>query len=90
MFLFQLEINRLDFDFGDKSRGQNRLDNKVSGKGKKGGQGIDERSVLCYIECKDKNGDTVRYPVRQDLNYNYSGDPNTRHQNPDSSEYRTF
>jgi hypothetical protein len=42
----QLEIDRLDFDFGDKSRGQNRLDNRVSGKGKKGGQGDSIPTVL--------------------------------------------
>jgi len=38
--------SRLDFEFGDKALGQTRLKNHVRGKGKKGGQGIDERSGI--------------------------------------------
>lgn len=45
----------------------NRLKNKVSGKGKKGGQGLDERSILCYIECKDGETYSVRSCVKGKL-----------------------
>jgi glycine cleavage system H lipoate-binding protein len=34
--------------------------NKVSGKGKKGGQSLDEKSILFYINCESGE----RYPVR--------------------------
>ena len=53
----QKKIKSLNFDV---SKRLNRLDNKVKGKGKKGGQGVDERSILCHIECE--NGET--YSVR--------------------------
>ncbi|XP_070566846.1 protein Abitram-like isoform X2 [Ptychodera flava] len=37
----------------------NRLDNKVSGKGKKGGQWVNETSPLCIITCDDNAEFTI-------------------------------
>ena len=57
------KIKCLDFDVtGKKAKSSlNRLDNKASGKGKKGAQAVDEKSILCWIETESDN---VRYPVR--------------------------
>lgn len=44
------EIESLDFQVTDKT---NRLDNKVSGKWKKGGQRVDQNSLLCVASCED-------------------------------------
>ncbi len=38
----------------------NRLQNVVRGKGKKGAQGVDEVSILGWIECEDGE----RYAIR--------------------------
>jgi hypothetical protein len=43
----------------------NRLDNKVSGKGKHGGQFLSESSIICEIKCEDEtSGATMMYKVR--------------------------
>lgn len=46
----QKVIKNIDYQVSNKV---NRLDNKVSGKGKKGGQYLDPLSILCRIECED-------------------------------------
>ncbi|CAG2164746.1 unnamed protein product [Oppiella nova] len=43
-------IENIDFNINSDL---NRLDNKVSGKWKKGGQRVTPESILCRIECKD-------------------------------------
>lgn len=43
-------IIKLDFQVTNKV---DRLENKVRGKGKKGGQHLMPDSVLCYVECDD-------------------------------------
>lgn len=43
-------VEKLDFQVKDNT---NRLDNKVSGKWKKGGQRVDQNSQLCIATCKD-------------------------------------
>lgn len=57
-------IKALNFDV---SKNTNRLKNKVSGKGKKGGQGLDEKSILCFIECEDGQQFPVRSCIRGKL-----------------------
>lgn len=48
----QKDIVKVDFKVGNKL---DRSNNKVSGKGKKGGQHVDDQSVLCLVECSDKS-----------------------------------
>ena len=55
-----LKIEHLEFEVGNKRKPTDRLSNKVSGKGKKGGQSIDEKAILCLIHCENGN----KYPVR--------------------------
>lgn len=43
-------INKVNFKVGEKI---DRSNNKVVGKGKKGGQHLNEMSLLCIIECED-------------------------------------
>lgn len=57
-------ILNLDFDV---SKNINRLDNKVSGKGKKGGQAVDERATLCNIKCAGQESFQVKSCVRGKL-----------------------
>ena len=57
-------IKNLNFDV---SKNCNRLNNKVSGKGKKGGQGVDERAILCYIECESGETFSVKSCVKGKL-----------------------
>ena len=57
-------IKKLNFDV---SKNCNRLNNKVSGKGKKGGQGVDERAILCYIECESGETFSVKSCVKGKL-----------------------
>ncbi len=45
----------------------NRLDNAVRGKGKRGGQSVDERATLCLVECEDGRVFPVRSNVRGKL-----------------------
>ena len=56
----KLQIAKLEFEVGGgklnkagQSTTTDRLSNKVSGKGKKGGQAVDERAILCWLECQD-------------------------------------
>jgi hypothetical protein len=43
-------ITKVDFETdGEKSR----LDNKPSGKGKRGAQFLNENATLCVVECSD-------------------------------------
>lgn len=44
------KIAKLDFQVSNKL---DRLENKVKGKGKKGGQNIQPDSMLCFVECED-------------------------------------
>ena len=60
----QKKIKNLNFDV---SKNTNRLNNKVKGKGKKGGQGVDERAILCYIECENGENFSVRCLVKGKL-----------------------
>lgn len=43
-------ISKVDFKVGKKL---DRSSNKVTGKGKKGAQCVNEKDVLCIVECKD-------------------------------------
>lgn len=60
----QKAIKKLDFHVSENC---NRLKNKVSGKGKKGGQGLDERSILCFIECETGEKYSIRSCVKGKL-----------------------
>ena len=42
------------------NRGKNRTENKVSGKGKKGGQQLEHNSMLCEVVCSNGNKYNVR------------------------------
>jgi glycine cleavage system H lipoate-binding protein len=55
-----LKIEHLEFEVGNKRKPINRLSNKVSGKGKKGGQSVDEKAILCLVHCVNGN----KYPIR--------------------------
>ena len=57
-------IKNLNFQV---SQNCNRLNNKVVGKGKKGGQGVDERAILCFIECENDEKFAVRACVKGKL-----------------------
>jgi len=54
-------IKNLNFQV---SQNCDRLKNKVSGKGKKGGQGLDEKAILCFIECESGETYTIRSCVK--------------------------
>ena len=45
----------------------NRLDNSVRGKGKKGGQTVEENSILAILECSDGKSFPVRSHVKGKL-----------------------
>merc|ERR1711899_708794 len=60
----QKVIKRLNFQV---SQNCDRLKNKVTGKGKKGGQGLDEKSILCFIECESGENFTIRSCVKGKL-----------------------
>ena len=47
---FKKGISKVDFKVTNKL---DRSSNKVTGKGKKGGQHVDEKAVLCVLECLD-------------------------------------
>ena len=49
------------------SKNCDRLKNKVSGKGKKGGQGLDEKAILCFIECESGETYTIRSCIKGKL-----------------------
>ncbi|XP_069111531.1 protein Abitram-like [Argopecten irradians] len=51
------KVTSISFDVS----GANRLDNKVSGKGKKGAQWLKTASELCKIECED--GENYTFPA---------------------------
>lgn len=57
-------IKNLNFQV---SQNCDRLKNKVTGKGKKGGQGLDEKSILCFIECESGEIFTIRSCVKGKL-----------------------
>lgn len=42
------------------NRSKDRTENKVSGKGKKGGQQLECNSLLCEVECSSGNKYLVR------------------------------
>ncbi len=50
IFKKDVGILKVNFKVGDKL---DRANNKVVGKGKRGGQFVDENSVLCFVECDD-------------------------------------
>ena len=54
------KIVSLEFEVGNKRKPTDRLSNKVTGKGKKGGQSVDEKAILCIVHCE--NGS--KYPLR--------------------------
>ena len=62
-----LRIANLEFEVGRKSKPTDRLSNKVSGKGKKGGQSIDERAILCWVHCENGSKYAIRSCVRGTL-----------------------
>ena len=46
------EITGISFQVNNR---KNRADNKVSGKGKKGGQQLEDNSLLCQVELSNGN-----------------------------------
>eukprot|EP01113_Clastostelium_recurvatum_P041271 TRINITY_DN6529_c0_g1_i1.p1 TRINITY_DN6529_c0_g1~~TRINITY_DN6529_c0_g1_i1.p1 ORF type:complete len:201 (-),score=31.12 TRINITY_DN6529_c0_g1_i1:192-770(-) len=56
-------VKKVNFDITNKSR----LDNKVVGKGKKGGLWLDADTPLCTIECDDGSLYTLRCCIRGSL-----------------------
>ena len=58
------KILKLNFQVSENC---NRLNNKVVGKGKKGGQGVDERAILCFVECENDEKFTIRSCVKGKL-----------------------
>lgn len=56
-----------------------RLKNKVSGKGKRGGQKLEETSILCKVECDDASTYTIYSCVKGkliEINKNLIENPN--------------
>ena len=49
------KILNLEFEVGNKRKPTDRLSNKVTGKGKKGGQSVDEKAILCVVHCEGGN-----------------------------------
>ncbi|XP_072037984.1 protein Abitram-like [Amphiura filiformis] len=49
-------VTKVDFQVGENT---NRMNNKVTGKGKKGGQWLSEYSVLCRVRCADSTEYTL-------------------------------
>ena len=67
----------------------NRLSNEVRGKGKKGGQSVDERSVLCFLECQGGERLAVRAGVRGrlvEVNERLSREPGLLREKGDTAE----
>lgn len=50
IFKKTVAIRKVNFKVNDKL---DRSNNKVVGKGKRGGQHVDENSILCIVECED-------------------------------------
>ena len=61
------KIISLEFQVGNKRKPTDRLSNKVSGKGKKGGQSVDEKAILCVVQCENENKYSLRSCVRGTL-----------------------
>ena len=57
-------ISKVNFKVGEKL---DRTNNKVVGKGKKGGQHVDEKSLLCIIECENGTNYKVMAGVKGKL-----------------------
>ena len=62
-----LKIENLEFKVGNPRKPIDRLSNKVSGKGKKGGQSVDENAILCVINCENGSKFIIRSCVRGTL-----------------------
>ena len=82
-----LTIRKVNFKIGDKL---DRMDNKVKGKGKKGGQHVDANSILCIIECEDNSEYCVKAGVKGKLievNENLIENPQLLVSKPDGEGY---
>ncbi|XP_015787479.1 protein Simiate [Tetranychus urticae] len=80
-------VEKLDFQVKDNT---NRLDNKVSGKWKKGGQRVDQNSQLCIATCKDGTSYAIFACMRGtliEINEKLFTDPNILRQKPWSEGY---
>ncbi|EDV19667.1 expressed hypothetical protein [Trichoplax adhaerens] len=64
MFQCRRKITNVDFQVTSKL---NRLDNKVSGKRKRGAQMVNETSPLCHITCDDGSKYTISSCVKGKL-----------------------
>ena len=62
-----LKIIHLEFEVGNKRKPTDRLSNKVTGKGKKGGQSIDEKAILCWVHCENGSKYAIRSCLRGTL-----------------------
>ena len=62
-----LQIAHLEFEVGNKRKPTDRLSNKVTGKGKKGGQSVDEKAILTSIECTNGEKYLIRSCLRGTL-----------------------
>ncbi|XP_013385567.1 protein Simiate [Lingula anatina] len=68
----------------------NRMDNKVTGKGKKGGQWLTELSALCHVTCSDQSTYTLYSCIRGhlvEINENLVRTPGLLTQKPDTDGY---
>ena len=61
------KVASLEFQVGNPKKPIDRLSNKVTGKGKKGGQSVDEKAILCVVNCEDGSKYLLRSCVRGTL-----------------------
>ncbi|XP_062606335.1 protein Abitram-like [Saccostrea cucullata] len=79
-------VSKINFEVD----GMNRLDNKISGKGKRGAQLLTPSSALCEVSCTDESRYTITCGVRAQLieaNENLVKAPQLLTQKPQTEGY---
>ena len=87
IFRNNVAIKKVNFKVNNKV---DRMENKVRGKGKKGGQLVEEKAVLCIVECEDGTEHHIRACVRGKLvevNENLITNPQLLLEKPETDGY---
>lgn len=87
IFNRSITVKAVNFQISEKI---DRANNKVSGKGKRGGQHINQKSVLCKVELEDGTIFPIEAGLKGkliEINENLKTNPNLIVQKPDTDGY---